>query len=52
MGHDFDFMEGRQGDAHSVWVAPDGTIYGVNDKRTVDSKASVPSRLTSPAGRR
>ena len=52
MGHDFDFMEGRQGDAHSIWVAPDGTIYGVNDKRTVDSKASVPSRLTSPAGRR
>ena len=50
MGHDFDFMEGRQGDAHSIWVAPDGTVYGVNDKRTVDSKASVPSRLTSPTG--
>lgn len=52
MGHDFDYMEGRQGDAHSIWVAPDGTVYGVNDKRTVDSKASVPSRLTSPAGRK
>ena len=52
MGHDFDYMEGRQGDAHSIWVAPDGTVYGVNDKRTVDSKASVPSGLTSPAGRK
>ena len=52
MGHDFDFMEGRQGDAHSIWVAPDGTVYGVNDKRTADSKASVPARLTTPAGRR
>ena len=52
MGHDFDFMEGRQGDAHSIWVAPDGTVYGVNDKRTADSKASVPSRLTSTAGGR
>ena len=52
MGHDFDFMEGRQGDAHSIWVAPDGTVYGVNDKRTADSKASVPAKLTTPAGRR
>ena len=52
MGHDFDYMEGRQGDAHSIWVAADGTVYGVNDKRTADSKASVPSRLTSTAGRR
>ena len=52
MGHDFDYMEGRQGDAHSIWVAPDGTVYGVNDKRTADSKASLPSRLTSTAGRR
>jgi gamma-glutamyltranspeptidase len=52
MGHDFDYMEGRQGDAHSIWVAADGTAYGVNDKRTADSKASVPSRLTSTAGRR
>ena len=52
MGHDFDYMEGRQGDAHSIWVAPDGTVYGINDKRTADSKASVPSRLTSTAGGR
>ena len=58
MGHDFDVSrserEGasppRQGDAHSIWVAPDGTPYGVNDKRTADSKASVPGRLTSTAG--
>ena len=55
MGHDFDVSKSeregaappRQGDAHSIWVAPDGTPYGVNDKRTADSKASVPSRLTS-----
>ena len=40
---------GRQGDAHSIWVAPDGTPYGVNDKRTPDSKASVPQHLTAPA---
>jgi hypothetical protein len=45
-------MEGRQGDAHSIWVAPDGTVYGVNDKRTADSKASVPAGLTAPAARR
>jgi gamma-glutamyltranspeptidase/glutathione hydrolase len=42
----------RQGDAESIWIAPDGTAYGIHDKRTADSKASVPSRLTStPAGR-
>jgi gamma-glutamyltranspeptidase/glutathione hydrolase len=43
---------GRQGDAHSIWVAPDGTPYGVNDKRTPDSKASVPQHLTAPLTRR
>ena len=43
---------GRQGDAHSIWVAPDGTPYGVNDKRSPDSKASVPEHLTAPATRR
>ena len=42
---------GRQGDAHSIWVAPDGTPYGVNDKRTPDSKASAP-QLTAPASGR
>ncbi|MEO6212251.1 MAG: gamma-glutamyltransferase, partial [Vicinamibacterales bacterium] len=52
MGHDFGFAEGRQGDAHSIWVAADGTPYGVNDKRTADSKAAVPAQLTSPATRR
>ena len=48
MGHDAS-AQGRQGDAHSIWVAPDGTPYGVNDKRTPDSKASVPGGLT-PTG--
>ena len=51
MGHDVR-VQGRQGDAHSIWVAPDGTPYGVNDKRSADSKASVPRQLTpSGAGR-
>ena len=50
MGHDVT-AGGRQGDAHSIWVAPDGAVYGINEKRTPDGKASVP-RLTSPvAGR-
>jgi gamma-glutamyltranspeptidase/glutathione hydrolase len=65
LGHEVRFRE-RQGDAHSIWVAPDGTPYGVNDKRTADSKASpatpaTPQRgsdhqaqagLTGPRGRR
>ena len=51
MGHDVR-VQGRQGDAHSIWVAPDGTPHGINDKRTADSKASVPGHLTgSGAGR-
>jgi gamma-glutamyltranspeptidase/glutathione hydrolase len=45
-------LGGRQGEAHSIWVAPDGTPYGVNDKRSPDSKASVPEHLTAPAPRR
>ena len=48
MGHDAS-AQGRQGDAHSIWIAPDGTPYGVNDTRTPDSKASVPGGLT-PTG--
>ncbi len=51
MGHEVT-AGNRQGDAESIWVAPDGTPYGVPDKRTPDSKASVPSLLTSPATRR
>jgi gamma-glutamyltranspeptidase/glutathione hydrolase len=40
MGHDIQ-ARGRQGDAHSIYVdAKTGTIYGVNDKRSADSKAS------------
>jgi len=45
MGHDVT-MQGRQGDAHSIWVSPDGTPHGAPDRRTADSKASVPGRLT------
>ena len=41
MGHDVR-VQGRQGDAHSIWVAPDGVAYGANDKRSADSKVSVP----------
>ena len=48
MGHDAS-AQGRQGDAHSIWVSPDGMPFGVNDKRTPDSKASVPAGLT-PTG--
>jgi gamma-glutamyltranspeptidase / glutathione hydrolase len=47
MGHDVRSQE-RQGDAHSIWIAPDGMPYGVHDKRSPDSKASVPQRLTAP----
>ena len=51
MGHDIS-ASGRQGDAHSIWIAPDGTVYGINENRTRDGKASVPAGLTSPiAGR-
>ena len=39
----------RQGDAHSIWVAPDGMAYGVEDRRTPDSKASIPQGLTPTA---
>ena len=51
MGHEVRSTE-RQGDAHSIWIGPDGTPYGVNDKRSSDSKASAPAGLTAPtAGR-
>jgi gamma-glutamyltranspeptidase/glutathione hydrolase len=51
MGHEIRTQE-RQGDAHSIWVAPDGTPYGVSDTRTSDGKASVPRGLTAPAQER
>jgi gamma-glutamyltranspeptidase/glutathione hydrolase len=51
MGHDVRTAD-RQGDAHTIWIAPDGTPYGAADKRTPDSKASVPARLTAPAAER
>jgi gamma-glutamyltranspeptidase/glutathione hydrolase len=46
MGHDVRVRD-RQGDAHSIWVGPDGTPYGINDRRTPDSKASTPRELTA-----
>jgi gamma-glutamyltranspeptidase/glutathione hydrolase len=42
----------RQGEAESIWVAPDGTPYGVNDKRSANSKASSAADLTPPSGGR
>jgi gamma-glutamyltranspeptidase/glutathione hydrolase len=42
MGHDVD-VSVRQGDAHSIWVSAEGVPHGVPDRRTPDSKASVPA---------
>ena len=50
MGHDIT-AGGRQGDAHSIWVAPDGTVYGINELRTPDGKASVPQLTAAAPGR-
>jgi gamma-glutamyltranspeptidase/glutathione hydrolase len=52
LGHNVATDGGRQGDAHSIWVAPNGTVYGINEKRTPDGKASVPEVTTAPAVRR
>ena len=42
MGHDVT-MRGRQGDANSILIDPaTGVAYGANDRRSADSKASVP----------
>jgi gamma-glutamyltranspeptidase len=49
MGHEVRTVT-RQGDAHSIWIAPDGQAYGVNDTRTADSKASVPV-LSEPSAK-
>jgi gamma-glutamyltranspeptidase/glutathione hydrolase len=51
MGHEIRVQD-RQGDAHTIWIAPDGTPHGINDRRSADSKASVPSHLTAPDARR
>jgi gamma-glutamyltranspeptidase/glutathione hydrolase len=40
----------RQGDAPSIWVAPDGTVYGIKEKRTPDGKASVPAPTMTAGG--
>jgi gamma-glutamyltranspeptidase/glutathione hydrolase len=50
MGHTIT-AGGRQGDAHSIWVAPDGAVYGINEKRTPDGKASVPQLTAAASGR-
>jgi len=42
----------RQGDAESIWITADGTPYGVNDKRSADSKASSAADLTAPSAGR
>jgi gamma-glutamyltranspeptidase / glutathione hydrolase len=47
MGHDVTSST-RQGDAHSIWIGPDGVAYGAPDGRTQDSKASAP-RPAAPA---
>lgn len=46
MGHEVR-VQGRQGDAHTIWIAPDGTPHGVNDRRSPDSKASSAAGLTT-----
>jgi gamma-glutamyltranspeptidase / glutathione hydrolase len=51
MGHEVRTQE-RQGDAHTIWIAPDGTPHGLNDRRSAHSKASAPSNLTAPEARR
>ncbi len=51
MGHAISAGE-RQGDANTIWVAADGNVFGVQEKRTADGKASVPTSLTSPAAAR
>jgi len=48
MGHDVSTTQ-RQGDAHTIWIGPDGVPYGVPDRRTADAKASVPGQLTPSA---
>jgi gamma-glutamyltranspeptidase/glutathione hydrolase len=41
LGHDVR-QSGTQGDAHSIWIDPKtGVAYGINDKRSSDSKASA-----------
>lgn len=49
MGHKAK-MGNRQGDAHSILVSPkSGVAYGINDRRSADSKAS---RAKAPEGTR
>jgi gamma-glutamyltranspeptidase / glutathione hydrolase len=50
MGHSYE-LGARQGDAHSIWVSPEGTVYGVKENRTPDGKASVPGLTSAGANR-
>jgi hypothetical protein len=52
MGHSAAMRQDRQGDAHTIWVGPDGVPVGLRDKRTPDSKASAAQGLTSDGSRR
>jgi gamma-glutamyltranspeptidase/glutathione hydrolase len=45
MGHDVR-AQGRQGEAHTIWIGPDGVPHGANDTRSPDSSASETGRLT------
>jgi gamma-glutamyltranspeptidase/glutathione hydrolase len=51
LGHEV-VSASRQGEAHSIWVAADGSAYGVPDTRTPDGKASVPLQLTTRPAQR
>lgn len=51
MGHDVS-VANRQGDAHTIWIGPDGMARGANDKRTPDSKVAIPRYLTAPSAGR
>jgi gamma-glutamyltranspeptidase / glutathione hydrolase len=51
MGHTIQ-LGGTQGDAETIWIAPDGTPYGVVDPRSPVAKASTPANLTPPTAER
>ena len=50
MGHEVR-MTAQQGDAHSIWIGPDGTAFGVADKRTAGRESLGPGWFDSAHGR-
>ena len=50
MGHEV-MHRGASGDAHTIWVAADGTAYGVSDKRSPTPRPRSRA-LTAPAAGR